>query len=152
MATSRRAAPSPRGTRRRVSQPSSGEMTAATTAAAMTGITIVWVSDRITTAPTTKSATPTASHADSPRWRSHGGGAKRPLSSRGSNGAGPFASSTDGVARRERRIAREALAREHDVGPDALVLDRPQLPGPADAALDLVRDEEDAVAHTQFLQ
>ena len=40
---------------------------------------------------------------------------------------------------------RDALGREQDVRLDAPVLDRPHLPGPAGARLDLVGDEQDAV-------
>ena len=62
-ATSSSAVPAPRPMPRRSSQPTSGEVTAAITAAVMTGITIVCVSDSSHTAPTSSSVTPTPSHA-----------------------------------------------------------------------------------------
>ena len=49
------------------------------------GATIVCVSERTQTAPTTASVTPTASHAEVPRSCSHLGAAKNPVRSWGSN-------------------------------------------------------------------
>src|SRR5215213_5667378 len=70
------------------SQRTTGDATAAITDAASTGATIVWVSVSSPITPTTNSVTPTASHADDPRSRSHLGAAKRPVRSDGSNSTG----------------------------------------------------------------
>ena len=57
-----------------------------------------------------------------------------------------------GDHRAERHARRDALGREQDVGLDAPVLDRPHLPGPAGARLDLVGDEQDAVVVADVAQ
>lgn len=86
--TSTRAEPIPRARPRRSSDATSGDATAATTAAVMTGVVIVLVSASSQTAPTTSSVTPTASHADVPRSRSHGGVENSPVRLSGSNSTG----------------------------------------------------------------
>ena len=54
--------------------------------------------------------------------------------------------------RGQRHAAGDALGGQHDVGLDAPVLDRPHLPGPTRARLDLVGDEQDAVAVAQLAE
>ena len=56
------------------------------------------------------------------------------------------------MMRAERQPAGEALAREDDVGLDAVVLDGPEPPGATDAALHLVGDEQDAVLVAELPQ
>jgi hypothetical protein len=103
------AAPTPRGTRWSLSQRTSGEATAAVTAAAMSGATIVWVSVSSQMSATTNSVTPTASHDDRPRSRSQRGASKSPLRSRGSNATEPSSSrSCDRL--RDRRIAPDQVS------------------------------------------
>ena len=70
------AAPPPRPTRWRASQPTTGERTAAMIAAVMTGTTITEVIASSQTTPPSRTSTPTISHAISPRSRSHDGTAK----------------------------------------------------------------------------
>ncbi len=82
--TSRSAALRPRGMRWLPSQRTSGAATEATTSAVITGMTIVWVRERIHTAPTKSRTTPTRSQEVRPRSRSHRGVATRPDSSSGS--------------------------------------------------------------------
>ena len=74
--SSRSAAPAARGTRWRASQLTTGEATDAITAAAITGVTIVWVSAMSQTAPTISTPRPTSSHAVRPRSRSQPGAAE----------------------------------------------------------------------------
>ena len=62
----------------------SGDSTEARIAAVTTGITIVCVSDRSHTMPTSRSPIPTSSHAMTPSSRSQVGAAKMPESSRAS--------------------------------------------------------------------
>ena len=64
-----------------VHPPTSGEATAATTAAVITGATIVCVSDASHTRPIRSSATPTRSHDVRPMSLSQVGAAKTPVSS-----------------------------------------------------------------------
>src|SRR4051812_41107983 len=78
-ASSRSAVPTPRGTPWRSSDLSTGDATAATTAAAITGVTIVCVSVSSQTRATTSTVTPTASHAVWPRSRSQRAGANSPV-------------------------------------------------------------------------
>ena len=68
-----RIAPPIRGTRWRSSQPTAGPATAPSTAARITGMTIVdvWLSSQIT--PTMISTKPTSSHEEKPRFLSHPG-------------------------------------------------------------------------------
>ena len=68
-----RIAPPIRGTRWRSSQPTAGPATAPSTAARMTGMTIVdvWPSSQMT--PTMTSTKPTSSHDEKPRSLSHVG-------------------------------------------------------------------------------
>ena len=54
--------------------------------------------------------------------------------------------------RGEREPAAQRLARDEQVGRDAVVLDRPHRPGAPDAGLDLVVDVEDPVRGAQLLQ
>ena len=56
------------------------------------------------------------------------------------------------VTAAERKAAAERLPGDEEVGLDAVLLDRPDGPGAADAALHLVGDEEDPVAAEQLLQ
>ena len=72
------AAPAPRGTPPRFSRRMSGDSTEARIAAVTTGITIVCVSDRSHTMPTSRSVIPTSSHAMTPSSRSQVGAAKMP--------------------------------------------------------------------------
>src|SRR5215207_3359003 len=65
-----------RGSRPRDSHRTTGDATAATTPAVITGITIVSVSDSSQTAPTSSSVTPTRSHDVMPRSRSQPGAAR----------------------------------------------------------------------------
>ena len=71
--SSTRTAPPIRGTRWRSSQPTAGPATAPSTAARMTGMTIVdvWPSSQMT--PTMTSTKPTSSHDEKPRSLSHVG-------------------------------------------------------------------------------
>ena len=75
-ATSSSTAATPRGTRWRASHATAGAHTAATTDAAIRGITIVWVSDRSQTMPTSSTKPPTSSQAVKPTSRSHRGAAR----------------------------------------------------------------------------
>ncbi len=68
-----RIAPQIRGTRWRSSQPTAGPATAPSTAARMTGITIVDVSASSQMSPTMISTKPTSSHEEKPRSLSHVG-------------------------------------------------------------------------------
>ena len=77
-------APSARGRPRLFILRTSGEATAATTAAVMTGRTITCVNAISQMAPTRKTPTPTSSHAVKPTSRSQVGAAKTPVSSLGS--------------------------------------------------------------------
>ena len=86
------AAPNPRASPRRSSRAISGEVTAATTVAASTGITIVRVSARSPTTAATNSVTPTASHAVGPNSRNQAGAASSPASPCGSGAREEFAS------------------------------------------------------------
>ena len=74
-------APSGRGIRWRFIQATSGEATAATTAAVITGATMVCVSEASQTRPTRSSATPTRSQEVRPTSLSQPGAAKTPVSS-----------------------------------------------------------------------
>ena len=71
--SSTRTAPPIRGTRWRSSQPTAGPATAPSTAARMTGMTIVdvWSSNQMT--PRMTSTKPTSSHDEKPRSLSHVG-------------------------------------------------------------------------------
>ena len=64
----------------RVSHVTTGESTAARMPAVITGTAIVLTAARNTTAPTTRTTTPTSSHAIIPRSRSHEGGSNMPRS------------------------------------------------------------------------
>ena len=75
------AAPAPRGTPRRWSMRTSGEVTAATTPATTTGTKIVLVSAATHVAPMSTAPTPASSHDANPRSLSHCGAEKTPVSS-----------------------------------------------------------------------
>ena len=70
------AAPPPRPSLCRASQPTTGERTAAMIVAVITGMTIVAVRERNQITPPSRSSVPTTSHDISPRSRSHEGTAK----------------------------------------------------------------------------
>ena len=70
---STRTAPPTRGTLWRSSQPTAGPATAPSTAAKMTGMTIIDVSASSQTSPTMTSTKPTSSHEENPRSLSHVG-------------------------------------------------------------------------------
>ena len=70
------AAPPPRPSRCRASQPTTGESTAAMIAAVMTGMTMVEVIASSQTTPARRTSVPTSSHDMRPRSRSHWGTAK----------------------------------------------------------------------------
>ena len=75
--------------------------------------------------------------------------AERAAEAAGRNGVHQLFTAGDG---RERQSAAERLARDEQVGLDAVVLDRPDRAGAAAAALHLVVDVEDPVAVEQLLQ
>ena len=101
------AAPSARGTRWRLSQPTSGEPTAATIAATITGTTITAVREASQTRPTSSTATPTSNHDISPTLRSQSGTVKIRLSSPGS--ISTYSSSPSSLAERSRRCNRPRI-------------------------------------------
>jgi hypothetical protein len=84
IASSIRAAPSPRGTRWRAIQEITGEQTAATIAATITGSAITLVSATSQTAPTNRTANPSRNHDIRPRLRSQSGTLKTRRSAPGS--------------------------------------------------------------------
>src|SRR4051794_4814413 len=139
--SNRRAAAAPRPTLPRSSLRTSGDAPAAIPAAVMTGVTIVLVSERTQTSPTTASVTPTASHAVNPRSRSHLGAANRPTSSRGSSSTSPESCGASPGLRIHARIATLGRSRRPGRGAAQAFLRRGERPalqlvvlGPVDRA------------------
>ena len=85
----RSAAAAPRGRPRRAAPPTSGEATAATTAAVITGVTIVEVSEASQTTPTSRTVTPTRNHDVKPRSLSQRGVVNSPVRLVGSTSTPP---------------------------------------------------------------
>ena len=95
------AAPAARGSPRRWSMRTSGDVTAATTPATTTGTTIVLVSAATHVAPMRTAPTPASSHDANPRSLSHCGAEKTPVSSTDSSSttSGSSPGSEPGCAR-----------------------------------------------------
>src|SRR3954454_17678349 len=102
--------PATRPMPRRSSHETTGDATAAMTAAVMRGMTIVCVSDSSATRPTTNTPTPTNSQADMPRSRSHRGAANKPVRSRGSNASSSCGGGWRSGPGRSRRVRNRGMA------------------------------------------